>query len=424
VAGVPCAPGLASGLDTNVHNVAVPSAHAPSQGRSGSVALFLGGLALRPQLLIIGPLLPLIRVDLGISHAAAGLLATIPILCMGLFAVPAPLASHWLGTRRAIGACILVLGCAGILRALAPNEPLIILLTVPLGVGMGLGGALLPLLVRERFATRPASATGMYTNGFQFGSAVVSALAVPTALLLGGWRAALVALSVGIVAISAAWFWLTSADPARHGGAAPRLVAWPLRNPLVWALALLFGLRSTVFQGLAAWLPTVYVERGWSESTAALLIFVINVVSLPVTAGGMWLADRLGSRRTYLGLGSAALVVSLAGLVVMPEPGLLWALAIGASLGILFPMTMTLPLDLARRPAEVGPISSMMFGVGYLIAAASPVVLGSIRDITGGFTGALAVLVGVAIVLAVITLSFSPARLAPIGPGEPGGPVL
>jgi CP family cyanate transporter-like MFS transporter len=111
-------------------------------------------------------------------------------------------------------------------------------------------------------------------------------------------------------------------------------------------------------------------------------------------------------------------------LVVMPEPGLLWALAIGASLGILFPMTMTLPLDLARRPAEVGPISSMMFGVGYLIAAASPVVLGSIRDITGGFTGALAVLVGVAIVLAVITLSFSPARLAPIGPGEPGGPVL
>ena len=51
-------------------------------------ALFLGALALRPQLVGVGPLLPEIDDDLDVSHAVAGLLGTIPVLCMGLFAPP------------------------------------------------------------------------------------------------------------------------------------------------------------------------------------------------------------------------------------------------------------------------------------------------------------------------------------------------
>jgi len=54
------------------------------------VALFLAAVALRPQLVGVGPLLPSIQTDLGVSHAVAGLLGTIPVLCMGLFAPPAP----------------------------------------------------------------------------------------------------------------------------------------------------------------------------------------------------------------------------------------------------------------------------------------------------------------------------------------------
>jgi len=49
-------------------------------------ALFLVALALRPQIIGVGPLIPSIQDDLGISHTEAGLLATIPVLCMGIFA--------------------------------------------------------------------------------------------------------------------------------------------------------------------------------------------------------------------------------------------------------------------------------------------------------------------------------------------------
>ena len=52
--------------------------------------LFVASLAMRPQILAIGPLLPLMREDLGLSAGVAGLLTTIPVLCMGLFAPVGP----------------------------------------------------------------------------------------------------------------------------------------------------------------------------------------------------------------------------------------------------------------------------------------------------------------------------------------------
>jgi CP family cyanate transporter-like MFS transporter len=56
------------------------------QRRFGLLAgLFLAGLALRPQIVGVGPLIPAIQDDLDISHAVAGLLGTIPVLCMGVF---------------------------------------------------------------------------------------------------------------------------------------------------------------------------------------------------------------------------------------------------------------------------------------------------------------------------------------------------
>lgn len=49
------------------------------------LALFVTTLTLRPQMVAVGPLLPLMRADLGLPAAVAGLLTTIPVLCMSLF---------------------------------------------------------------------------------------------------------------------------------------------------------------------------------------------------------------------------------------------------------------------------------------------------------------------------------------------------
>jgi CP family cyanate transporter-like MFS transporter len=55
----------------------------------------------------------------------------------------------------------------------------------------------------------------------------------------------------------------------------------------------------------------------------------------------------------------------------------------------MFPLVMTLPVDVGRRPAEVGAVAAMMLGVGYTIGAISPLALGAARDLTGSYATTL-----------------------------------
>jgi MFS transporter, CP family, cyanate transporter len=374
------------------------------------VALFLAALTLRPQLVGVGPLLPSIQADLGVSHAVAGLLGTIPVLCMGLFAPPAPFLSARVGSRLAVAAAIGLVGVFGVVRALAPGAALVVLLTFPIGVGMGLAGAMLPVAVKERFADRPGFATGVYTSGITIGSALAAALAVPLAHAAGGWRTPLLVFGAVSTALGAVWLWLTRTEP-RHVRARVRPLRLPLRRPLAWRLVAAFFFMSSVFYGLNAWLPDAYVERGWSESAAGGLLAVLNTVTIPCGFFVAWAADHYGSRRAWLAGAATLQVLALLGVIAWPGGGWLWAVLLGIAIGPLFPLTMTLPLDAAERPAEVAALAGMMLGIGYTLSASSPLLLGAIRDLTGGFDAVLWTLVGAAAVLVVVDASFSPARL-------------
>ena len=375
------------------------------------VALFLAAVALRPQLVGIGPLLPSIQSDLGVSHAVAGLLGTIPVLCMGLFAPPAPYLSGRVGTRSAIAAAMALIGAFGIARAVVPGAAGVVLLTFPVGVGMGLAGAMLPVAVKERFADRPGFATGVYTTGITIGSAVSAAIAVPLAHAAGGWRTPLLVFGAVSAALGVLWWWLTRSAPP-HVRADVRPLRLPLGNPLAWRLVAAFFFMSSVFYGLNSWLPDAYVEHGWSESSAGALLAVMNTVTIPCGFLASWAADHWGTRRLWLAGAAAVQLAALLGIVFLPGGGWLWAVGLGTAIGPLFPLTLTLPLDAAERPAQVAALAGMMLGLGYTLSAASPLLLGAVRDLTGGFDAVLWVLVGAAAALVLVDASFSPARLA------------
>lgn len=374
------------------------------------VALFLAATALRPQLVGVGPLLPSIQEDLGVAHAVAGLLGTIPVLCMGLFAPAAPFLSGRIGSRRAVAAALGLIGAFGIARAVVPGAAGVVLLTFPVGVGMGLAGAMLPVAVKERFADRPGFATGIYTTGITIGSAVAAALAVPLAHAAGGWRTPLVLFSVVSAVLAGLWLWLTREEP-RHVRTNLRPLKLPLRDPLAWRLVTAFFLMSFVFYGLNSWLPDVYVERGWRESSAGELLAVLNTVTIPCGLLVAWAADLWGTRRQWLAGAALLQLAGLLGVVLLPAAGWAWAVLVGVAIGPLFPLTMTLPLDAAERPAEVAALAGMMLGVGYTLSATSPLLLGAVRDLAGGFEAVLWVLVAAGALLVLVEWSFSPARL-------------
>ncbi len=374
------------------------------------VALFASALSLRPQVIGIGPLLPEIQDDLGISHAAAGLLATIPVLCMGLFAPPAARVLARLGSRSAIAVCLLVIAAFGIARALVPPAVLVILLTFGVGVGMGLLGAMMPIAVKERFAHRPAFATGVYALGINIGAGVSAATAVPIADATFGWRGALLAFSGATVVLAGVWLVLSRRE-VRPPRAAARPPPLPWRSGLAWLFVTIFLLMAVMYYGVNAWLPDTYVEHGWSKARAAWLVAILNLTALPCTIAFSWLADKVGSRRFYLVGGGALGSIALLGILLWPDAGFLWAVIFGISAGVMFPLVMTLPLDVADDPGLVGAVAGMMLGVGYGLGAFSPLVLGAIRDASGSFQAAMWAVAAVTITVSFLCLALTPARL-------------
>jgi CP family cyanate transporter-like MFS transporter len=80
-------------------------------------------------------------------------------------------------------------------------------------------------------------------------------------------------------------------------------------------------------------------------------------------------------------------------------------------IGTLFPLAMTLPLDLSRDPAQAGAVTGMMLGVGYSITGLAPLVLGLVRDATGSFSTSLWLIVGIQACLLVSSLGLTHERL-------------
>ncbi len=384
-------------------------------------ALFLVSLALRPQIIGVGPLIPAIQSDLGISHAVAGLLGSIPVLCMGIFAPAAAHVAGLIGPRLAIAASVGLIAVGGLLRVSVPDTTVLIALTLPVGIGIAIAGTLMPAAVKTHLAHRPASGTGIYATGIQLGAAVAAAIAVPLANLYGGWRFALGVFSVAAAVSGAAWLLLGRPDERPRARVRPPKL--PIRNQTAWFISLVFAMIAVCFYGLSAWLPDAYVEHGWSAGKAGALLAVVQAVTVPAGFAVPWLADRMGSRRTYLACAAAVQMGGLLGVQLAPGAAWLWAVVLGLSIGTLFPLAMTLPLDLSDDPAQAGAVTGMMLGIGYSITGLAPLALGVVRDATGSFSAALWLIVGIEACLLVSTFGLTHERLhARALVGEPAAP--
>jgi CP family cyanate transporter-like MFS transporter len=88
-----------------------------------------------------------------------------------------------------------------------------------------------------------------------------------------------------------------------------------------------------------------------------------------------------------------------------------WVILSGLALGAIFPLVLTLPLDVADQPSQVGAVAALMLLGGYIISSAGPFVLGAARDATGSFAVSLWLLVVLSVGLLGCCVLLSPARL-------------
>jgi CP family cyanate transporter-like MFS transporter len=405
----------------------------PGRQRPGGgtlvLALILVALNLRPAIASVPPVLPDIQRDLHLSGTAAGALTALPVVCLGLFApVAARLAARF-GVDRVVAWALVVLGAGTLARAMGGTAALFAA-TFLAGIGLAVGGALLPGIVKAHFAAdRAATVTGLYTTGLAGGALLAAALTVPLRNLLGGsWAPALAVWALPAVAAFAVWRQVAprpaaagpdppagdagppagldppaGPDPPAEAAAPPPGGGLPWRSGLAWRVTLYTGLQSLLFYASLTWLSPLFQAHGWSAERAGALLAVFSLTQLVATLGLPVLADRTGDRRPWIALAVSACTAGLLALAVAPlaAPWLV-AAVIGFGTGGMFAMALTLLVDAAADPAASRRLSGMAFLVGYLLAAAGPAAVGGLYDATGGFTAAFLALVAVG----VVTLAF------------------
>ena len=364
------------------------AAPVPPSRRAALGGIVAVALCLRLAIIGIGPLLEPLRHDLGISRGVAGLLTTIPFVCMSVFAFAGSRVAARLGYGRLIEVCLLVLALASGLRAIMPGAPLLLLMTVPIGVATALVGVALPAVVKHGFSDRGGAATGVYVSAMGFGAAVASVTAVPLARALGGWRQALAVTALPALVAIPLW--------RRSGaGAAPRPLSGRIPRP-PWRtcvlLALIFGLQSICFTGTIAWVAPLFRQQGLTEFAAGATPALLALLAVPFSLFVPGFSDGKDRRRWIL---FSSIVLSGATFALAFAPTVapwLWLVLFAVGDGPLFPLTLTVPLDVARDAAEAGALSVWTLGLGFALSALGPVLVGILRDLSGGFALPLAVL--------------------------------
>jgi CP family cyanate transporter-like MFS transporter len=388
---------------------------------------WLAAFNLRSGFIGIGPALPALTVDLGLSFAQASFLVAVPTLMMGLMAVPGGGLVDRLGPSRVIAAGLALVAIGGGLRAVAPGFALLLVLTFLFGAGIGLSQPSLPRLMRSRFPFRLGVATGIYASGLISGSIIAASLTGPILDRIGepaAWRLPL--MLWGVLAGISLVIWTVvmrpwraeprvAATPAPGGGvAAARWSPW--RDSKAWISASLFATQGILYYLLVAWLPAIYGEAGTGATTAAGLFTVFNAATLPAILLFPSWSDRIHRRRPPSLTAASLVLMGVLGLVVLPlgDPWRwLWPALAGAGISGVFAMSLVLPADVAP-PGRTGAAAGMVLAIGYAASALGPVIAGVVRDVTGSFDATLRllpVIAGAMIVLAAIAPELSPARI-------------
>ena len=376
------------------------------------LAIVLVALNLRPSMAAIGPLLSAIRDDIPLSFSLASLLTMLPVMAMGLAMFFGIGVSRRLGDQRTVMLSLLIIGVATFSRLFVDSAAELIVSAVLAGIGIALIQALMPALIKSRFPDHMALCMGLYVTSIMGGAALAASFAPSVMLRTGSWRGAL-AVWATLTLLALVFWWLQ-----RNSLSSPTMANAPKKssffnNSRAWLLALFFGLGTASYTCVLAWLAPYYVEKGWSEQNAGLLLGFLTAMEVISGLVVPAIANRSRDRRSVLTVLLGLIIAGFCGLIVSPQHlSLLWPCLLGLGIGGLFPMSLIVSLDHLDNPQQAGALTAFVQGIGYLIAGLSPLMAGMIRDRLGSFEWAWWSLTWVMVVMLLMVRRFNPGHYA------------
>ncbi|WP_299237037.1 CynX/NimT family MFS transporter [Natronomonas sp.] len=353
---------------------------------------------------------------LGLSGTQAGVLAgAIPLTYIPL-GLLSGLVVDRIGARLGIGIGLSLVGVGQLGRAVAPDFPTMLALTLLMGVGAtGLTFGL-PKLAAELYPSEVVGrAASVYLIASYAGSAAAFSVGRPiVGPALGGWRplfSASGAATLGLVAVWAAAAWYVPAGEHMEesdGTFSLASLSADVRAVVghrdMRLLILLGTMYLFVLHGVQGWLITVLETRGIDPGlagtvTATLVVGqVVGVLAIPA------LAERFD--RTRLAIAFCGVVGSLGVLGLLTTPSVAALLSvpivlIGLGMGGLSPLIRAVPVELEGIGTTLtGTAVGVIFAVGEIGGFFGPVIIGRIRDTTGSFTPGIVLCAVAALIVA------------------------
>ncbi|MFT4085271.1 MAG: MFS transporter [Nocardioides sp.] len=349
-------------------------------------ALLLYALTLRTAVTSLTPLLDRIGDTLGFGSTTTGVFGMLPTVMFAVGGLVAP----WLGRRldleptAMIGVVVTALGIG--LRAVAPGTAGLLLLSALALLGMGIGNVVLPPLVKRYFPDRVAGLSTAYLTCLQLGTTLPALITVPVADA-AGWRVSLALWAIIPVLAVVPWavILLRRGHPAHRAPEPEEHLKAVWRSPLAWGMAAMFGMTSLITYSFFTWIPKVLTDAGGSDSLGGTMVGLFSAIGFSATVVAPTICARM--RNPFpVALGcSACLVLGLAGLLWAPMSGtVVWVIAVGLAVST-FPMALTLVNLRTRTHAGSASLSGFTQGIGYAAASAGPLLVGVLRDVTGGW---------------------------------------
>jgi len=282
------------------------------------LGLVLVALNLRPALSSMAPLLSQVSDSLGLSASQAGLLTTLPVLCLGLFAPLAPVLARRFGSERVVLGILLTLA-AGIAVRSAFGATGLFVGSIMAGASIGVIGVLLPGIVKRDFPQHAGTLTGVYTMALCLGAAMAAGATVPLSQhLVFGWLPSiligrgLTATQAGLVLSGSVIVQLASSLAAPWLATRGKDQRLAIVLVMLLALAGLFGCLYAPLEGLWGWAIVLGLGQGGTFALALTLI-VLRSRDAHVAANLSSMAQGVGYTLASMGPFAVGLVHDLTG---------------------------------------------------------------------------------------------------------------
>jgi CP family cyanate transporter-like MFS transporter len=375
--------------------------HAPARAAragwiaGGIVAVVVAALCMRTPITAVGPVLTLIGTDTGLSNTLLGLLSALPLLAFSAVSPVVHGPVRRIGIERTVAWALAAIAVGSVFRTL-PGLAELWIGTALAGAGIAACNVLIPVVVRRDHPARVALMTAVFSASMGTAASLASGVSQPLSQLPGSWRWSLGVWAVPAAAAAAVWLLRrprTAPEPEPD-----RSDPDPVWRSLgAWRLTTVMGLQSTTFYIMVAWLPSVATSSGASDAAGGWYLFAYQAVGIVAGLTVPAVLHRAGLALTGV-LVSAPMVVACLGIIAVPAALPAWALLAGVGSGSALVYALTRISLAARTSVHATRLSGMAQSVGYLLAASGPVVVGWLRDSTGSWTPALALVAAVAAV--------------------------